>query len=260
MTADPGNRRAAWAATLAAVAEDDALPRLASIGWRFLAEPGERERALAGLHDRYGADPVLPVFQRDGDLLVLQAPRLADSEARPVLEIHAFATPEWTRAGAWRDVGCWILHSLKIEPPPARDPVADLDDVLRLLGGFDGIPITYASTDDIVRWSIDLRLSPAALLDRLAAYLVEGFHRGALDYDYCDVVANILHFPILDLCAGDSFAWDTYLAFDDGEHHHHGTSQDPVEDYTRPQVAALFARLQARGAETAQGLFGPSIE
>lgn len=252
MTVDPQSKRnAAWAATLATVAEDDALPRLAAIGWRFLAEPGEREQALATLHGRYGADPVLPVFQRDGDLLVLLAPRLADSEARPVLELKAFATPDWTRTGAWRDIDHWVLHRLEIETPPPRAPVVDLDDLLDLLGGFDDIPIGSASTDDIMDWSVDLRLSPATLLDRLSAYLVEGFHQGTLDYDYCDALANALHFSILDLVGMESFAWETFLAFDDGEWSRAGDTENPVDKYTRPAVAALFARLQARSAETA---------
>ncbi|GEM_PF-6708114 len=251
MSTDPEHRNAAWTAALAAVAADEALPRLAAIGWRFLGEADEREQAMAGLHGRYGADPVLPIFQRDGDLLVLQAPRLGSPEARPVLEIHAFATPEWTRTGAWRDVGLWILHRLEIETPSPRDPVADLDDLLDRLGGFDDIPIGYASADDIMDWSVDLQLSPATLLDRLSAHMVEGFHRGTLDYDYCDALANALHFPVLDLVGMDSFAWKTFLAFDDGEWSRPGDIEDPVDKYTRPAVAALFAQLQARSAETA---------
>jgi hypothetical protein len=254
MTADFERQRDAdWTKTLAGLAGHQDLPRLAALGWRFVGEAEERQRILASFYRRYGADPVMPAFLRDdGDTVLVLLPFWAASGLRPVMEISDYAAATWARTGAWRDVADWIAARLAPPEASSRQPIATFEEIIGLIqDSYAQREAVFVQTEDVLHWAIDLALEPAALLDRIAAHLVEGFHQGALDYDYCDVVANAFFTPALDLCADESFAWDTYLAFDDGEHSHGGTSEDPVADYTRPAVAALFARLQARSGETA---------
>ncbi|PXA93822.1 hypothetical protein DMC25_03045 [Caulobacter sp. D4A] len=241
-------RKAAWAKTLDALAGHEALPALAAIGWRLVGEAEEREQILAAFYRRYGGDPVVPAFRRDDTdaVLVLLTPWTA-SDLRPAIEIHDYAAPGWARIGAWRDVADWIAERLNPPAIPNRRPVAAFDEIIGLIerayAKREGV---FIRNEDVVHWSIDLNLEPADVIDRIAAYLVEGFHTGALDYTYCDTVANAVSESTLDLGGSDSFAWETYLAFDEGEYRHRGETDDPVEKYTRPAVAALFAQLRAR--------------
>lgn len=243
---------ALWAKAVARLAEHPALPDLAALGWRFMANAEEREQLRAGLHRRYGPDPVMPVFRRDDgdDVLALIMARGTISRSTPpqrAVQIHDYAEPGWQRTGAWSDVADWIAERLSPPTTPSRKIAASLDEVIAWMQEtFAQHDAVHISTDDVMNWSIDLGLTPCDLLDRLAAHLVVGFHQGALDYAYCDVVANALFKSMIEFDGTDSFSWNTYLAFDEGEHSHGGKSADPVEEFTRPAVADLFAQLQAQ--------------
>jgi hypothetical protein len=104
-----------------------------------------------------------------------------------------------------------------------------------------GAPV---STATVRAMAAGVGVSPASLCDMIAAYLVEGFHRGKFGFTYCDVVANRMFEAVIDLAGTTSFAWDTYLAFDTGEYYREGDIGDPSIKYTKPLIAQLYGRLK----------------
>ena len=79
-----------------------------------------------------------------------------------------------------------------------------------------------------------------ALFDELAYWLAVAFIEGRKDFYFCDGVANMfLPFSNWEL---SDFAWDVYLAFDNGEFDHEGDPKglDTVEKYTRPMLLAAI--------------------
>jgi hypothetical protein len=94
---------------------------------------------------------------------------------------------------------------------------------------------------DIGAWKNSTGLSRNELYDRIAIYLARGFHRDELDFGFCDRVVNEL--LAINSRAGESppaVFWKVFLAFDSGEFYPGGDrNPDPVETYTRPQIAEV---------------------
>ena len=100
----------------------------------------------------------------------------------------------------------------------------------------------------IETWALENDLQRGELYDQIAMALAVGFTRSYLDFEFCDQVANDLH-AIMTLAdeARPSLFWEVYNAFDEGEYDHgDGSAQDPVERYTRPQIALVVEKYSAR--------------
>jgi hypothetical protein len=80
------------------------------------------------------------------------------------------------------------------------------------------------------------------LYNRIALVVAERFHKGTLSYEDGDGVMNAIFGMLVN---GDKPidsvqpAWSIYLAFDEGEYYHNG-STDPVESFTRPQIRQIL--------------------
>lgn len=96
-------------------------------------------------------------------------------------------------------------------------------------------------------------ISPDAFCNRFSILIARGFHVGKFDYRFCDQAMNHLwgfittppvFGPDKDI---PEPALSIYEAFDAGEFHHQGDSADidPVEQYTRPMIAAIVDTLGA---------------
>ncbi|MBS1834648.1 MAG: hypothetical protein JST65_18160 [Acidobacteria bacterium] len=108
-------------------------------------------------------------------------------------------------------------------------------------------PSARLDEGDICRWADLLQIPKADLYDRIAAYLAQGFHRSELTFEFCDGIVNHLFDVILS--ANDTLPelfWKVYLAFDDGEYCHRDDGDlNPVEKYTKPQIAALLEEIES---------------
>jgi len=94
-------------------------------------------------------------------------------------------------------------------------------------------------------------IEPTDLYNRIALTVAEGFDNGSLSYQDGDGVMNAIFGMLIDgEKPMDSIepAWSIYLAFDDGEYDH-GGSTDPVESFTRPQIRKIL--------DDAQQIVGP---
>ena len=113
-------------------------------------------------------------------------------------------------------------------------------DLFRLYG-----PAGEGLTEqDVIRWSELTGLDRGTLYDQIALFLARGFHIGELPFDFCDGIVNDIHGVITfaDECRPEIY-WETYLAFDEGEYHHdNNREEDPVELYTKPQIARIVAK------------------
>jgi len=76
------------------------------------------------------------------------------------------------------------------------------------------------------------------LYNRIALIVAERFDNGTLPYEDGDAIMNAIFSMMVDgekpMDAIEP-AWSIYLAFDEGEYYH-GGSTDPVESFTRPQI------------------------
>ena len=100
-------------------------------------------------------------------------------------------------------------------------------------------------------WMQTVGLSRREACDVIAAWLAFGFNAGRLSFDFADMIANDMSFVAqAEAPSGLSeltdyhtpLSWKVYLAFDAGEF----TSKpdfDPVEAYTRPQIADIVRRI-----------------
>jgi hypothetical protein len=87
------------------------------------------------------------------------------------------------------------------------------------------------------------------LYNRIALIIAQRFDAGTLSYEDSDGAMN----AILSLMTDDAVnghpapyvepAWSIYLAFDEGEYFHGGSS-DPVETFTRPQIRQILDDAQ----------------
>jgi hypothetical protein len=97
---------------------------------------------------------------------------------------------------------------------------------------------------DVEEWRGWVGLPNSGLYDALAFRLALGFNSNTLDFGFSDQVVNELH-GIITFRNEDrpELFWSIFLAFDAGEYYHDGNrSIDPVEAYTRPQIAQIVQR------------------
>jgi hypothetical protein len=80
------------------------------------------------------------------------------------------------------------------------------------------------------------------LCNRIALTVAKRFHAGTLCYEDGDGVMNAFFDLIVENETAEP-AWSIYLAFDEGEYDHAG-STDPVESFTRPQIRKILDDAQ----------------
>jgi hypothetical protein len=100
---------------------------------------------------------------------------------------------------------------------------------------------------DVQRWSIAMREARSDLYNQIAARLAFGFHDAEFSFSFCDAVVNDIH-AVITLSDEDrpDLFWRVFLAFDAGEFYHDGNrDQDPVDTYTRPEIARIVDQLKA---------------
>ena len=84
------------------------------------------------------------------------------------------------------------------------------------------------------------------LYNRIALIVAERFNNDTLSYSEGDGVMNAIFGMMIDgKTPMESIqpAWSIYLAFDEGEYYHAG-STDPVESFTRPQIRNILNDAQ----------------
>ena len=96
--------------------------------------------------------------------------------------------------------------------------------------------------EDIDRLCALSGLNRADLYDSFAGYIAQVFAEGQLSFNDAAAAINFMWSESSFGLSG--FAKDVFLAFDDGEHlpANDSPETDPVEKYTRPQIADLLAR------------------
>lgn len=102
---------------------------------------------------------------------------------------------------------------------------------------------TVPTHEDVAQWSAWAGLDHDALLDEVALALAREYDGGSVSFEVGDWIANDLYSYCLfyDLPWPDVF-FEVYLAFDEGEYSHHGASDNPESDYTRPMIKELLGR------------------
>lgn len=111
--------------------------------------------------------------------------------------------------------------------------------------GFSWIERQMQITDgDLEQWSERAGLPIGALCDALALNLARGFYGNTLDFNFCDHLINDLFAITARWKEGPpKLFWSIFLAFDAGEiFPNNDRSIDPVEAYTRPQIAQIIQR------------------
>ncbi len=116
-------------------------------------------------------------------------------------------------------------------------------DLLRFYGpDGDGL-----SEEDINQWSELTGLNRATLYDQIALHLAHGFHANEMPFEFCDRIVNAIH-GVITLAGEDwpEIFWATFLAFDEGEYYHQSNpEEDPVELFTKPQIADIVVKYGA---------------
>jgi hypothetical protein len=87
-----------------------------------------------------------------------------------------------------------------------------------------------------------------ARFDALGLELARRYHSGEYSFSFCDWVINAAYGELLGRSSPHAFSYpvlfdEIYQAFDDGEWDHHGKSDDPVRDFTKPAIAAILGRF-----------------
>jgi hypothetical protein len=103
------------------------------------------------------------------------------------------------------------------------------------------------TTSDVQRWSTATGEARSDLYNQIAARLAFGFHDTEFSFSFCDAVVNDIH-AVITRCNEDrpDLFWSVFLAFDAGEFYHDGNrDQDPVDTYTRPEIARIVDQLKA---------------
>lgn len=102
------------------------------------------------------------------------------------------------------------------------------------------------------------RIEMTDLYNEVALIVAKRFVDGTLSYEDGDAAMNAVFQMMMDDAANNhpnpwvEPAWSIYLAFDEGEYNHAG-STDPVETFTRPQIRTILADAQQRHAADAPG-------
>lgn len=99
------------------------------------------------------------------------------------------------------------------------------------------------TVEEIARWSSETGLDHDAFLDQFALALAREYDAGDLSFEIGDWIVNDFYgyLSYEDLPSPKVF-WCVFEAFDMGEHSHHGTSEDPENDYTRPLIRELLSQ------------------
>ena len=110
---------------------------------------------------------------------------------------------------------------------------------------------------DIQRWSASFAAGDVnELFQGIAEALARGFHRGEIEFELGDFIANSFHWPMVDR-ANESMPvhpllWDVFLAFDAGEFS--VSDENPVQTKTAPMIAEIVARLDMKAPTAARPL------
>jgi hypothetical protein len=105
------------------------------------------------------------------------------------------------------------------------------------------------SEADIQRWSASFTGGDVdELFQAIAEALARGFHRGEIEFELGDFIANGFHWPMVarsnESTPVHPLLWDVFLAFDAGEFSSSG--EDPVQTKTVPMIAEIVARLDTK--------------
>ncbi len=132
----------------------------------------------------------------------------------------------------------------------SQERLMTIDDIigrLRLVyvrADWQTVQAARIDNQDITKWSEATGLSRSALYDAIALRLALGFQRNTVEFGFCDQIVNDLHAVIsVQNEARPELFWRVFLAFDAGElYPNNDRSIDPVEAFTRPQVAAILRK------------------
>ncbi|WP_105371835.1 hypothetical protein [Neorhizobium huautlense] len=102
--------------------------------------------------------------------------------------------------------------------------------------------------DDVVRWAGGFNNHD--FYNTAAVEIAVGYHRNELGYTFCDGLMNDLWRAVLEgFGPGTNQVpepfYEIYIAFDAGEYHRRpDKSDDPVAEFTNPDIAELVTRLR----------------
>lgn len=100
--------------------------------------------------------------------------------------------------------------------------------------------------EDVERFRASQGLSPGEFLDCFAKRVAYEYAADNLKFEVADAAMNSLYAYALQQYEVrlPSFAWEVFLAFDDGEfsHREDDAAVDPEAQYTRPAIQAIVAR------------------
>ena len=117
---------------------------------------------------------------------------------------------------------------------------ADLKDIYQVSSNQWPFFTARLTEADVQRWSACMGVSRAALYDQIAIHLARGFHTSELDFMFCDAIVNDIHGVIThSLEDRPDLFWRVFLAFDAGEFLPKGQQGNPIDTYTRPQIAQI---------------------
>ncbi len=111
--------------------------------------------------------------------------------------------------------------------------------------------LVNAEKQEAIKFFFSERLTIAAFCDQFSRYIAHHYHAGQLDFSVADTAMNALHAYVGNTydVRLPSYAWEVFMAFDDGEHYHaHDLAgTDPEVKYTRAQIASLVIRESVLG-------------
>ncbi|ABC64211.1 hypothetical protein [Erythrobacter litoralis] len=108
---------------------------------------------------------------------------------------------------------------------------------------------TFASEEDVDRWAGQLDVDWLSCLDLIGAELAKKYHANEVSYEFGDSLANDLNSTLMfrheQVPEGSwpSLFWEVHEAFDAGEWPPKTDELDPIEQYTKPEIARIVARL-----------------
>ena len=99
--------------------------------------------------------------------------------------------------------------------------------------------------DGIERFCATHSMTADQVADRFAMHVALEFAGGSLSYRDGDAAMNALFGAYEGL---QGFGWEIFLAFDEGEFHHQGDSEDalPWQKYTLPLIMEALAKAAPR--------------
>ncbi|MBL8523972.1 MAG: hypothetical protein JNN20_09805 [Betaproteobacteria bacterium] len=104
---------------------------------------------------------------------------------------------------------------------------------------------------EVERIRCEQSLSPSEFLNTFARHVAHDYLAEKLSFEVADVAMNSLSAYALKQydVRLPSYAWEVYLAFDQGEFRHPEDDDliDPEEKYTRPEIQSIVVRDQILG-------------